>query len=71
MDSRIKRIYMVGIGGSGMSGIAEVLLNQGYTVCGSDMSESAVVAHLRDIGAESCMGQTGGGVADGVWLGRC
>lgn len=64
MDSRIKRIYMVGIGGSGMSGIAEVLLNQGYTVCGSDMSESAVVAHLRDIGAHICIGHSAENVTD-------
>ena len=42
---------MVGIGGSGMSGIAEVLLNLGYEVSGSDVKESDVVARLRDLGA--------------------
>jgi UDP-N-acetylmuramate--alanine ligase len=41
----------VGIGGSGMSGIAEVLLNLGYRVSGSDLKESEVVARLRDLGA--------------------
>ena len=45
MNSKIRRIHMVGIGGAGMSGIAEVLLNQGYEVSGSDMSDSAVVRH--------------------------
>ena len=47
MNSKIKRIYMVGIGGAGMSGIAEVLLNLGYTVTGSDMAESNAVKRLR------------------------
>ena len=44
MHSRISTIHMVGIGGSGMSGIAEVLLNLGYTVHGSDVSDGPVVA---------------------------
>ena len=42
MDSKIRQIHMVGIGGAGMSGIAEVLLNLGYDISGSDMSDSAV-----------------------------
>ncbi len=48
---RIKRIHFVGIGGSGMNGIAEVLLNMGYEVSGSDVSESATVKRLRGLGA--------------------
>ena len=51
MHNRIRRIHMVGIGGSGMSGIAEVLLNLGYEVFGSDMADSAVVKRLRELGA--------------------
>lgn len=47
---------MIGIGGSGMSGIAEVLLNLDYTVTGSDMSESATVRRLRSLGANITMG---------------
>ncbi len=47
---------MIGIGGSGMSGIAEVLLNLGYTVTGSDMSESKTVQHLKKLGAEIFIG---------------
>ena len=40
MNSKIRVIHMIGIGGSGMSGIAEVLLNLGYAVHGSDISRS-------------------------------
>ncbi len=47
---RAKRIHLVGIGGSGMSGIAEVLLNLRYTVTGSDLSESDAVSRLRTLG---------------------
>jgi UDP-N-acetylmuramate--alanine ligase len=49
-------IHFVGIGGIGMSGIAEVLINQGYTVQGSDASESANVKRLRDKGAKIAVG---------------
>ena len=64
MDSRIRHIHMVGIGGAGMSGIAEVLLSQGYTVSGSDTSESAVVAHLRSMGATVAVGHSAENVTD-------
>ena len=47
---RIKRIYFVGIGGAGMCGIAEVLLNQGYEISGSDMQASAVTRRLEELG---------------------
>ncbi len=49
-------IHFVGIGGIGMSGIAEVLLNQGYTVQGSDASENANVLRLREHGAKIMVG---------------
>ncbi|MEM9146515.1 MAG: UDP-N-acetylmuramate--L-alanine ligase [Pseudomonadota bacterium] len=49
-------IHFVGIGGIGMSGIAEVLLNMGYSVQGSDIRESAIVARLRDLGARIAIG---------------
>ncbi len=51
MDSKIRAIHMVGIGGSGMSGIAEVLLNLGYSVQGSDLSNGSAVQRLRALGA--------------------
>ncbi len=53
---RIRHIHMVGIGGSGMNGIAEVLLNLGYTVSGSDLRDSATVKRLRASGAEIHLG---------------
>ena len=46
-----QRIHLVGIGGSGMSGIAEVLLSTGYAVSGSDLKASAVTERLRNLGA--------------------
>ena len=54
---RISQIHFVGIGGSGMCGIAEVLINQGYRVSGSDIQESATTRRLRDLGAEVFIGQ--------------
>lgn len=45
------RIHMVGIGGTGMSGIAELLLNLGYTVTGSDLVETPTIQRLRKLGA--------------------
>ncbi len=48
---RIKQIHFVGIGGAGMSGIAEVLLNQGYRISGSDLKTSEVTQRLADKGA--------------------
>ena len=53
---RIRHIHFVGIGGAGMSGIAEVLLNLGYTVSGSDLKASAVTARLVELGATFCQG---------------
>lgn len=51
MRNTVQTIHMVGIGGSGMSGIAEVLLNLGYKVNGSDLADSQVVQRLREQGA--------------------
>ncbi|MFW6236173.1 MAG: UDP-N-acetylmuramate--L-alanine ligase, partial [Desulfovibrionales bacterium] len=56
MKLKITNIHMIGIGGSGMSGIAEVLLNLGYTVTGSDLAEGPVVNHLRSLGARIQVG---------------
>ncbi len=50
------KIHFVGIGGIGMSGIAEVLLNEGYTVTGSDLFESDATARLRSLGAQVFVG---------------
>src|SRR5579872_796708 len=53
---RINTIHFVGIGGSGMGGIAEVLINLGYAVQGSDLKPNAVTAHLQRLGARISFG---------------
>lgn len=60
---RIRNIHFVGIGGAGMCGIAEVLANQGYTVSGSDLRESPVVARLRRCGIRVAIGHAAEHVA--------
>src|SRR5689334_6814083 len=52
MFKRIKQIHFVGIGGIGMSGIAEVLLNLGYKVTGSDLRSTSITQHLESLGAK-------------------
>ena len=54
--SRLSKIFFVGIGGSGMSGIAEVLINLNYEVSGSDISDSEIIDRLRSMGAEIHIG---------------
>ena len=51
MFAKIQQIHFVGIGGIGMSGIAEVLLNLGYKVSGSDLKHSSVTERLAALGA--------------------
>ncbi len=53
---RLKRIHLVGIGGTGMSGIAEVLINLGYKVSGSDIQANEATERLRQLGAEINIG---------------
>ena len=56
MRNRVKNIHFVGVGGSGMSGIAEVLANLDYRVSGSDIAESPVTRRLRETGVEVVIG---------------
>lgn len=60
----IKHVHFVGIGGVGMAGIAEVLLRQGFTVSGSDLSENALTQWLRVMGATIYANHTAQNVAD-------
>ncbi len=60
---RIKSIHFIGIGGAGMCGIAEVLLNQGYGVTGSDLKETEVTRRLSSMGATVYIGHHAGNVA--------
>lgn len=53
---RVRNIHFIGIGGAGMSGIAEVFHNLGYHISGSDISESAMVRHLRELDIEIAIG---------------
>ena len=52
MKHKVKKVHFVGIGGSGMSGIAEVLLNLGFEVSGSDLNEGAATLRLQSLGAK-------------------
>ncbi|MEN9329460.1 MAG: hypothetical protein RLZZ484_648 [Pseudomonadota bacterium] len=56
MKHAIRHIHFVGIGGAGMSGIAEVLLNLGYVVSGSDLSDGPVLKRLQALGIQTCVG---------------
>jgi UDP-N-acetylmuramate--alanine ligase len=56
MKHAIKHIHFVGVGGSGMSGIAEVLFNLGYRVSGSDLADSATLKRLAALGIRTCIG---------------
>jgi len=56
MKYKVKRVHFVGIGGAGMSGIAEVLLNLGFSVSGSDLNDNAVTRRLRSLGANVATG---------------
>ncbi|MGZ4835782.1 MAG: UDP-N-acetylmuramate--L-alanine ligase [Terriglobales bacterium] len=62
MFAKIQRVHFVGIGGIGMSGIAEVLLNLGYKVSGSDLKSSSVTQRLASLGAIIFEGHKGGNV---------
>ena len=55
---RIRNIHFVGIGGVGMAGIAEVLINLGYEVQGSDLNASAITARLEELGARVYQGHS-------------
>jgi UDP-N-acetylmuramate--alanine ligase len=58
MKHKVRHIHFVGIGGAGMSGIAEVLLNLGYQVSGSDLAENAATRRLKGLGAKIFAGHT-------------
>jgi len=63
MFAKIQRIHFVGIGGIGMSGIAEVLLNLGYKISGSDLKNSAITQRLAALGATTFEGHSAANIA--------
>ncbi len=64
MKHAIKHIHFVGIGGSGMSGIAEVLLNLGYVISGSDLADSATLKRLAALGIKTYVGHATSNLVD-------
>ncbi len=60
MKHAVKRIHFIGLGGSGMSGIAEVLHNLGYLVSGSDLADSATLRRLASLGIRTFVGHAAG-----------
>jgi UDP-N-acetylmuramate--alanine ligase len=68
MKHAIRHIHFIGVGGAGMSGIAEVLLNLGYTISGSDLSDSSTLRRLADLGIQTHVGHSADNVqgADAV-----
>ncbi len=63
MKHAIRHIHFVGIGGVGMSGIAEVLFNLGYTISGSDQADSATLQRLKSLGIQTHVGHTADNVS--------
>jgi UDP-N-acetylmuramate--alanine ligase len=63
MKHAVQRIHFVGLGGSGMSGIAEILHNLGYTISGSDLTESATLRRLASLGIQTHVGHDAAHVA--------
>jgi len=61
---RIRRVHFVGVGGAGMNGIAEVLVNQGFEVSGSDLNESRGTQHLAKLGAKIFIGHDASQIED-------
>ena len=68
MKHAIRHIHFIGVGGSGMSGIAEVLFNLGYTISGSDLSDSSTLRRLASLGIQTHVGHSADNVkgADAV-----
>ena len=64
MKHKVKRVHFVGIGGAGMSGIAEVLATQGYRVTGSDIAPGAATRRLEGLGVRITIGHAADNVAD-------
>ena len=63
MKHAVKHIHFIGLGGSGMSGIAEVLHNLGYVISGSDLADSATLRRLAGLGIKTFVGHAAGNLA--------
>lgn len=63
-DIQGKKFHFIGIGGIGTSGLAKILMKNGATVSGSDMSDSPIIAHLRSLGAAVALGHSADNIPD-------
>lgn len=63
-NPKIKHVHLIGVGGIGMSALAEILTRRGYRVTGSDIAENKLIAHLRNVGVEISIGHQEENVAD-------
>jgi UDP-N-acetylmuramate--alanine ligase len=63
-SSRIKKMHFIGVGGAGMSGIAEILIKSGFEVTGSDPAESSVIQYLKGVGVKVYQGHDAKNVQD-------
>ena len=68
LDGNIKHVHFIGIGGISMSGLAEILYRDGYTVSGSDWVASDITRHLADLGIEFRLGNDADHITDGMDL---
>ena len=59
-------VHFIGIGGISMSGLAEILLKEGFTISGSDNKESALTDHLEKLGAKVFYGQKASNIISGI-----
>jgi len=64
MKHAVKHIHFIGLGGSGMSGIAEVLHNLGYVISGSDLADSATLRRLAGLGIRTFVGHAAGNLVN-------
>lgn len=63
-SSRVKKMHFIGVGGAGMSGIAEILVKNGFEVTGSDPADSGVIQHLKEVGVKVFQGHRAENVHD-------
>ena len=68
MLNKNKHLYFIGIGGIGMSGIAEFLLNQNFTISGSDIQNSERVRHLKKLGCSIYLEHSKDNIKNMTWL---
>ena len=67
MKHKVKNMHFVGIGGAGMSGIAEVLINLDFTVSGSDLANNATTKRLEKFGAKVYQGHATENLGEQMW----